>query len=274
MTLFPYVTNLVLLGVWDRTKSEEQDVISQMMYVGNEDLIFKLEQGYHTYQKGASAGNEYESTFVPKGYAMDKEIWRKVLCFTGGDTTLPDAFSAVDLPSAAPKDGIAHAPEGALSGATVEGAVRPEAFVDLGGAHKDKLKVAFDLHLDTDVLDSFDGVIAFVKDKTDDLTYAKMNVLLQMKSMTFNVMDGAGYKSSELIVAPNYQYYVAFEIDVAANTYNVYITPLYPEAGETVCIAKDFSFRTSAGQTDALGYMVLVRADAAVNYWIENLVIE
>lgn len=252
MTLFPYVTNLVLFGVWDRTKSEEQDAIRQMMYVGNEDLIFKLGQGDHSYQKGASTGNEYESTFVPKCYTMDKEIWRKVLCFTGGDTTLSDAFSAADLPSAAPKDGMAHAPEGALSGATVEGAVQPEAFVDLGGAHKDKLKVAFDLHLDTDVLDSFDGVIAFVKDKTDD----------------------ACYKSSELIVAPNYQYHVAFEIDVAANTYNVYITPLYPEAGKTVCIAKDFSFRTSAGQTDALDYMVLVRADAAVNYWIENLVIE
>ena len=92
-----------------------------MMYVGKEDLIFKLEQGYHSYQKGASTGDEYESTFVPKGYAMDKEIWRKVLCFAGGDTTLSDPFSAVDLPLAAPKDGIAHAPEGTLSGVTVEG---------------------------------------------------------------------------------------------------------------------------------------------------------
>lgn len=101
MTLFPYVTNLVLFGVWDRTKNEEQDAISQMMYVGNEDLIFKLEQGYHSYQKGASTGDEYESTFVPKGYAMDKEIWRKVLCFAGGDTTLSNAFSAVDLPAVA-----------------------------------------------------------------------------------------------------------------------------------------------------------------------------
>lgn len=274
VTLFPYVTNLVLFGIWDRTKNEEQDAISQMMYVGNEDLIFKLEQGYHSYQKGASTGDEYESTFVPKGYAMDKEIWRKVLCFAGGDTTLSNAFSAVDLPAAAPKDGIAHAPEGALSGVTVEGVVQPEAFVDLGGAHRNKLKAAFDLYLDTDVLDSFDGVIAFVEEKTDDLTYTKMNVLLQMKSMTFNAMDGAGYKSSEIIVAPNYQYHVTFEIDVAANTYSAYMTPLYPEAGEAVCIAKDFSFRESAGRPDALGYMVLVRADAAANYWIENLVIE
>lgn len=67
---------------------------------------------------------------------------------------------------------------------------------------------------------------------------------------------------------------MTFEIDVAANTYSAYMTPLYPEAGEAVCIAKDFSFRESAGRPDALGYMVLVRADAAANYWIENLVIE
>ena len=102
MTLVPVCDEPCIVRYMGQDENEEQDAISQMMYVGNEDLIFKLEQGYHPYQKGASTGDEYESTFVPKGYAMDKEIWRKVLCFAGGDTTLSDPFSAVDLPLAAP----------------------------------------------------------------------------------------------------------------------------------------------------------------------------
>lgn len=274
VTLFPYITNLTLFDVWDGTKDAEQNSINQMMYVGNEDLIFKLEQGYHSYMKGASAGDEYESTFVPKGYAMDKEIWRKVLNFTGGDSTLSDAFSAAELPKAEPKDGVAHAPDGALQGVVVEGVAQPAAFVDLGDSYQDKVSVEFDLNLDADVLDTFDGVLAFVKEKTDDLVYSKMNVLLQMKSMTFNAIDGAGYKSSELVVAPNYKYHVKVELDVARNTYSAYLTPTYPEAGETVCIANDYAFRTSAGKTDAIGCMVLVLADKGANYWIENLSVQ
>lgn len=274
VTLFPYLTNLILFGVWDRTQSETQDEISQMMYVGNEDLIFKLEQGYHSFSKGASAGDEYESKFVPKGYAMDKEIWRKVLNFTGGDTTISDALSSAGIPSAEPKDGVAYAPEGALAGVTVEGVVQPASYVDLGQAYQDTFSVEFDLNLDADVLDSFDGVIGFVKDQTDELTYSSMNVLLQMKSMTFNAIDGAGYKSSELPVAPNYKYHVKFEINVKENTYCAYMTPTYPESGETVCIAQDYAFRSSAGQTDALRYLVLVRAEPLANYWIENLIVQ
>lgn len=269
VTLFPYLMNLILFDVWDSTKNEEQAYIDKLIYVGNEDVIFKLEQGYSSYMKGSSSGVEYEVTFAPKGYAMDKEIWRKVMQFAGGDTTLsqkPDAVAAAE-----PKDGITHAPEGALSGVLYEGTIPADAFIEL--KQDGVTQVSFDLNLDADVTFLFDGVIGLSADRIDKAGYGDIPILLQMRTETINAMDGTAYQPSELPVAANYKYHVELTIDPEKATYTAAVTPTYPEAGSTVKVADSFAFRESAGAVDAIRYLVLVRADAGANYWLENLTV-
>lgn len=86
MNIIPYYLNAKLLGNWD-SNSEAQKNMDSLIFVGTEDLIFKLSQGYHSYSM-ATAKEHYESTMEPKGYAIDKEIWRKVLNFSSEDTTI------------------------------------------------------------------------------------------------------------------------------------------------------------------------------------------
>jgi hypothetical protein len=83
--LVPAVTLLKLFGGWDGSTSAQQRM-DALMSVGNEDLIYKLEHGYHSWSKGAGT-DHYESS-MKHGYPIAKDIWRKTLNHGEDNTTI------------------------------------------------------------------------------------------------------------------------------------------------------------------------------------------
>jgi hypothetical protein len=83
--LVPAVTLLKLFGGWDGSTTAQREM-DDLMSVGNEDLIYKLEHGYRSWSKGVGA-NHYEYS-MKHGYPIAKDIWRKVLNHAEDDTSI------------------------------------------------------------------------------------------------------------------------------------------------------------------------------------------
>lgn len=76
MNQIPTRTNLQLLGHWGDGSAQKN--VEELMDIGSKDLIFKLEQGYHSY----SLGTEKDVTVKEasdRGYDFDKEIWDRYI---------------------------------------------------------------------------------------------------------------------------------------------------------------------------------------------------
>ena len=269
INVVPYLLNLKMLGGWNSASNEDQLKLEKMMFVGHEDLIFKLENGYHSFMKG-SGSDEYEQTLEVKGYAMIKDLWKKAFLYSPAETTISEDPGMVSYPSVAPKDQIAWAPEGALT-VTYINDVTAEDYIKLNANGSSNFTVEWDINLDTDVASTFDGVIAFTQDRNVPAAYSGFNALIQMQKGTFNVYNSNGYVNSEVAVWGNYKYHVRVEFDVTAGTYSVYVEQTYPNTTAEACIAENYQYRATAGTPTAIEYMLLVRQNGDADYWIENL---
>lgn len=269
INIVPYLLNLKMLGGWNSANNDDQLKLEKMMFVGHEDLIFKLENGYHSFMKG-SGSDEYEQTLEVKGYAMIKDLWKKAFLYSDANTTISEDPGMVSYPSVAPKDQIAWAPEGA-STSTYINDVTAEDYIKLNANGSSNFTVEWDINLDTDVASTFDGVIAFTQDRIVPAAYSGCNAVIQMQKGTFNVYNRDGYVKSEAVVWGNYKYHVRVEFDVSAGTYSVYVEQTYPNTTAEACIAENYAFRATAGTPTAIEYMLLVRQNGDADYWIENL---
>lgn len=272
INIVPYLLNLKMLGGWNSANNDDQLKLEKMMFVGHEDLIFKLENGYHSYMKG-SGSDEYEQTLEVKGYAMIKDLWKKAFLYTTTATTISEDPAMVSYPSAAPKDNIAWAPEGASTSTYING-VTAEDYIKLNANGSSNFTVEWDINFDTDVASTFDGVIAFTQDRNVPAAYSGFNALIQMKNGTFNIYNSSAYVNSEAVVWGNYKYHVRVAFDVTAGTYSVYVGQTYPDTAAEVCIAENYAFRATAGTPTAIEYMLLVRQNGDADYWIENLSVD
>lgn len=75
--LVPVYTNMKLLGDWDSSTSEMKKM-DRRIYVGNEDLLFKMQEGYHSYSNGNS--HERRNFGVLRGHVFAEEIWKVFHC--------------------------------------------------------------------------------------------------------------------------------------------------------------------------------------------------
>lgn len=72
----PTVAAMMALGEWP-TNGTLAD-IEQRMFVGSEDLIYKLKTGYHAFSKGVYS-NQYEQNHKYEGYPVVKELWNNYI---------------------------------------------------------------------------------------------------------------------------------------------------------------------------------------------------
>lgn len=72
----PTVAAMMALGEWpaDGTLAD----IEQRMFVGSEDLIYKLKTGYRAFAKGVSS-NQYEQNHKNESYPVMKELWNNFI---------------------------------------------------------------------------------------------------------------------------------------------------------------------------------------------------
>jgi len=75
--IIPFLNNLKILRGWDGSTKQQKEC-EELIYVGTEDLIFKLQHGYRSYSKGIGIDG-YENGHYSGGYGFFKDIWRNVL---------------------------------------------------------------------------------------------------------------------------------------------------------------------------------------------------
>jgi hypothetical protein len=88
MLHIPTVAAMMALDVWP--KNGELTDIENRMFVGSEDLIYKLKMGYHAFSKGVFS-NQYDKNHNDDGYPYIKALWTdyiKVKCENTSDKHL------------------------------------------------------------------------------------------------------------------------------------------------------------------------------------------
>lgn len=271
LSIVPTLANLKLFGIWD-SSTERQQKIDALVYVGTQDLIFKMQEGYHGYSTG-SVHEVHEYSSVTRGYAMDKDIWRAFHNFETTPTTIttdPNKVELPDMPDAEPKDGVTEAPEGALVPDMYSGKFPEEAYIRLDKAYDGNVTAEFDLVLGPEMDGDFDGVIMYDSADASEKTYQKVNCLIQLKDGTINIMNGGGYKPTSFQTIANYRYHFRVEMNAQTKKWSVWITPTYPEQGEETLVAENYDFRTGAEEISDIGSLILIQATDFGSYWIEN----
>ena len=76
MLHIPTVSAMMALGDWNT--SERLEDTERRMYVGSEDLIYKLEKGYRAFSKG-NASTQYASHLRGDGYPCVEALWEYVV---------------------------------------------------------------------------------------------------------------------------------------------------------------------------------------------------
>ena len=279
MIVMPMYANFKLLYGWDSTQ-DWQKKLDSLIYIGTEDLIFKLTEGYHGYSSSSgSHSDEFEYSKTSMGYKMDKDIWRNFHCMGNEEVTTaanPDApIELLPAPAAEPENGITKAPAGATL-PTIQpssGEFSKDSAISIG-EYKKTFESEFDLTFDKDVISStFDGVVIFDGSgaKENPISFKKANILIQFNSGRINIRNGNKYFQSQFPVAANYKYHFRVSVDVANKKYSVWISQSYPTVREEVLVAKDMAYREGAGAINDIGTIVPVQVSKTGGYWIENL---
>ena len=279
MIVMAMYTNFKLLRGWDST-ADWQKALDGMFYIGAEDLIFKLKEGYRSYSSASGEhNNHYEYNVTGYGYRMDLDIWRNFHCM-GNETitTVKDPNSPVDLlpaPAAEPENGVTSAPEGAYTPLKVasSGTFPAEAALSMDGkVYTKSFKTEFDLTFGPDVTVGYDGVVIFDGSGAfeNPVSFKSAHILIQFMSTRINIRNGAKYYQTQFPVASNYKYHFRIEVDIPNNCYTVWMTQLYPQKGEEVLVIENAAYRTETPAISDIGSFQPVQVSETGTFWIEN----
>ncbi len=264
--------NMKLFGGWDSSTKEMRE-LDNRIYVGNEDLIFKMQEGYYGYSSGKGSA-EYEYSYNSRGHRFVKDIWRNFHCMLNEEVTTtkdPNAVELEELAAAEPKDGIVDAPEGAFGAVLLanDSTFAPESYYSIG----EKLTSAtieFDIVIGDDVVPQTYDSVAMIAKKENSVGWSGANMLFQFTAGTIKIRNGAAYKQTGIQFAPNYRYHVKATFDVGSRKYTAEIGQIYPTAGE-VFKAENYDFRQGANAIDFVDSICVVNSTVDSEMWIENV---
>lgn len=269
--LVPVYANMKLFGGWDSSTKEMREMDNRI-FVGTEDLLFKMQEGYHGFSSG-SGSDEYEYESVGRGHRFVKDMWRNFHCMLNEEvTTVPDPSIVVLEPviEAGPKDGVTSAPEGAFDAVMLGGGAvfAPESYYSIG-EDKTSGEVEFDIVVGAGVEDDIYDCVVMLDKKADEVGWSGANMLLQFKNGTVKVRNGGAYKDTELRFGSNYRFHATVSFDVPTRKYSVTLQRTYPEVGE-VYKAVGYDFRAGAKEIDKVDSLAIVKSNDNSPMWVEN----
>lgn len=263
--------NMKLFGGWDSSTKEMREMDNRI-YVGNEDLLFKLEEGYRGFSSGHGS-DEYEYMFISSGHRFTKDIWKNFHCMLNEEvTTSPDPNLVVLEPviKAEPKDGITTAPEGAFEAVSLAtGSVfAPESYYSIGD-DKTSGEVEFDIVLGTEVDDESYDCVVMLDQKAENVGWSGANMLLQFKSGTVKIRNGASYVDTNIRFGANYRFHAKVSFNVKKREYSVTLQRTYPSE-DTAYSVENYAFRTGANEISKVDSIAVVKSSDTSNMWVEN----
>ncbi|MFR2885971.1 MAG: hypothetical protein ACLTCB_07015 [Merdibacter sp.] len=155
-------------------------------------------------------------------------------------------------------------------GSSTSGAV--SASREIGPSTDEEVTLSFDM---ISVLSSnqTNAIVGIGSSDSAYGAYGQVPIIIRMfNDGYFGAYDGRGYVQSDLAFTANERYHLCVWIDRCVQTYSVQVTT--PQ-GETVQIAEDLAFRSTAQQPDDIGKIYLFNNDQAEGrYWIEHITSE
>ena len=273
--------NMKLLGFWDYD-SQTPEVAKRMremdsrIMVGNEDLFFKLQEGYmgNSQQKSAE---EHAEEFVQYGLKYVEDIWFNFHAMNNKPVNIVEKESLKFLQDAAkPKDGIVDAPDGAWIPADSDpaGFMHAQAEYNINGKCYQDGTLEFDLAIGDEMQEEFNGVVMFGQSKFDLFKYSDRSMLISLKNGDIYVYNEDEYAATGIKFGPNYRFHFKVDFNCLTRRYDVTVTQTWPKTNKPVtATVKDVWFRNtySAKYVDSFQLNSQGTVD---EFWVENVKIK
>lgn len=262
--------NMKLFGGWDSSTKRMRE-LDNRIYVGTEDLLFKLHEGYYGYSSGGGS-NEYEYQNYNSGFKYAKDLWKNFHCMLNEKLTFqadPNETKLSELPMAEPKDNITSAPVGAFSNVQLKNNCFPlDSYYSVGNEMKSGT-VEFDIVIGNDGgATDYDCVVMLAK-KRENANWNSANMLLQFTKGTIKIRNGNSYIDTFIQFDRNYRYHAKVTFDVTTRKYTVELNQIYPTVGD-VFKAENYSFRNGGDEIDFVDSLSVVNSPDDSTMWIEN----
>lgn len=273
--------NLKLLGYWDYD-SQTAEVAKRMremdsrIQVGNEDLFFKLQEGYmgNSQQKQAE---EHAEEFVQFGLKFVEDIWYNFHAMENSPVTIVEKEEQKFLLDAAEsKDGVTDYPKNAWipSDADSSGYMHAAGQYNINGKCYQKGTLEFDLTIGDEMQEAFNGVIMFGQSKFDLFNYSDRSMLIALKNGDIYVYNEDEYAATGIKFGPNYKFHFKVAFDCNKRRYDVTVTQTWPKTDKPVtATVKDMWFRNTyaAKYVDSFQMSSQGMMD---EFWVENVKIK
>lgn len=270
--------NMKLLGYWDYDKQTDEvakrmrEMDSRIM-VGNEDLFFKLKEGYmgNSQQKSAE---EYENEFVKYGLKFVEDIWYNFHAMDVNPITFQEKEQQKFLQEAAtPKDSIVDAPEDVWIPADTDpsGYIHSETEYEIDGKCYKDGTLEFDLAFGDELQEETNGVVMFGQSWFGLSNYADHSMLIALKSGNIYVYNEDEYAATGIKFGPNYQFHFKVAFNCETRRYDVTVTQTWPKTDKPVTATlKNMWFRNtySAKYVDTF---LMTSQGMADEFWVEDV---
>lgn len=269
--------NLKLLGLWNY-EDQTPEVAKRMremdsrMMVGNEDLFFKLQEGYmgNSQQKSAE---EHAEEFVQFGLKFVEDIWYNFHAMNNDPVDIVEKEEIKFLqPAATSKDGITDAPKDAWipRDSDPSGFMHNEAEYEIDGKCYLNGTLEFDLTIGDEMQEAFNGVIMFGQSHFGLTNYADHSMLIALKNGDIYVYNEDEYAATGIKFGPNYKFHFKVDFNCTTKRYDVTVTQTWPKTDKPVtATVKDMWFRN----TYAVKYVDTFQMTSQAmmdEFWVEN----
>ena len=252
--------------------SEDMQALWTKMYVGNEDMIFKLQEGYNGYSSGeAKIQYEYSGEFTSRGYIMYKDLWRNYICKVNEDVTVITNDNAGDDNAV---DDTQGTPEGSLPGKlVVNNSFTLDSYYRIYDNPATSGTVTFDIGIAEGINKStFDGVVMLMPyTSQDDKKFANANMAIQIRKGKINIRNGSDYVATGFTFTGGEAYAASITFDVNTKKYTVTLTD--KETGVSFT-AENYAFREGADLIKYVDSLCVVKQTAESCFWLENVKVD
>lgn len=274
--------NMKLLGGWDSSTQRMRE-LDNRIWVGNEDLLYKMQEGYQGRSISVSY-EEYEYSFNIRGHKFVKDIWNNFHCMLHTETTTttdPDSIPITKIPYAEPMEGDGRTvPEGAFEAGLrkTDGTFPKESFhriLEEKGKGYVSGKLEFEIVIPDGVDESNYNCVVMLGEERSGLKWANMNMLIQFYGGYINIYNGSAsvsdYIETGIRFGANYRYKVELDFDVLSTKYTTKITQVWPKTDKEISFtAKDYKFRATGDSIAGVNSLVIVKNDLSSPMWIED----
>lgn len=282
VNIAPLYANMKLLGYWDYSDETLMRQMDNRIYVGTEDLFWKMDQGYYSVSTTGS-GPEYWSTFATSmGGIFIKDIFWNFHFAKNADITWEPIEVQSVLEEAAPVDSNYAGPAvDAIyaQGNYAHGYNLESNYVYLfdDQSASSNVKVSFDLVINNNLIPgSFKAYIMLDK-AGSGRTYKDAPVVLYLHDGLIRASYKNGFWSTFARFGENYRYHVDIEADCVNQVYNITIRQTWPEAdgeSDVVFYRQNFATNSYAAETTEIDSILVMSSYLQRCIWVENLTAE